>query len=130
MAEDELWHPAAFWSRKSKKAEANYSTTDKELFAIVSSFEEWRQYVDGVQDIVMLTDHANLQSRSQQTRLLGRQARFSCARRLTVWDQAPAWHVKPADGPSWRPDYADVFEAEELLPGLKRKVELMQATMA
>ena len=129
--QDGLWHPVAFWSRKFNKAEANYSTTDKELFAIVSSFEEWRQYLDGVSGIVVLTDHANLQGLSQQTKLLGRQARWLM--RLAPYE----FEIKhrpgtsnPADGPSRRPDYASGFEFEDLLPELKRKVGVMQATMA
>ncbi|CAK7273972.1 hypothetical protein SEPCBS57363_005923 [Sporothrix epigloea] len=36
----------------------------------------------------------------------------------------------PADGPSRRPDYAEGFDVEDLLPDLKRKVGVMQAAMA
>ena len=81
--------------------EANYSTTDKELFAIVSSFDEWRHYLDGVPGIVVLTVHANLQGLSQRTRLLGGQARWLM--RLAPYE----FEIKhrpgtsnPADGPS------------------------------
>lgn len=57
-----LIHPVAFTSRKSTKAERNYSTNDKELLGLIFAFGKWHQYFYGtlfpVQEI---TDHANLQ---------------------------------------------------------------------
>ena len=40
LFETGLWHPVAFWSRKFKGAELNYVIPDKELFAIVKSFDK------------------------------------------------------------------------------------------
>lgn len=38
---DSKWHPVAFYSKKFSSAECNYDIHDKELGAIVASFEEW-----------------------------------------------------------------------------------------
>jgi len=56
------WHPVAFHSGKVNKAEWNYEIHDKELFAILEAFREWKHYELGVADLVTLyTDHQNLQ---------------------------------------------------------------------
>jgi hypothetical protein len=39
--EDGLLYPVAFYSRKFIAAEINYEVHDKELLAIVDSFEQW-----------------------------------------------------------------------------------------
>ena len=51
----------AFWSSKFKEAEIHYSTPDKELYAIVSAFNQWRHYLEGSSATVeVLSDHQNL----------------------------------------------------------------------
>ena len=37
-----IYHPVAFCSSKFKGAEIRYSTPDKELYAIVNAFKQWR----------------------------------------------------------------------------------------
>ena len=37
-------HPVLFHSRKFIDAEINYEVHDKELLAVVDSFEQWRQF--------------------------------------------------------------------------------------
>ncbi|KAL2104482.1 hypothetical protein VUR80DRAFT_423 [Thermomyces stellatus] len=75
--EDKKWYPVAFWSRKLNSAEVNYGTPDQEMLAIVEAFKHWRQYVEGPESPVeVLTDHQNLQSFMQHTKLNGRQARW------------------------------------------------------
>jgi hypothetical protein len=41
---DGLLHPVAFYSRKLTNAETNYQIYDKELLAIITTFEQWRPY--------------------------------------------------------------------------------------
>ena len=54
-------HPVAYFSRKLDQAERNYSTTDKEMLAIVASFKHWRQYLLGAEgSTTVITDHKNL----------------------------------------------------------------------
>ena len=71
-------HPVAYFSRKLTKAELNYSVHDKELLAIVTAFEQWRQYLLGTNhEITVLTDHRNLQWFATSQTLNQRQARWS-----------------------------------------------------
>jgi len=56
-----LLHPVAFYSRKLTNAEINYQVYDKELLAIIMTFEQWRPYLARAQHRVqVLTDHKNL----------------------------------------------------------------------
>jgi len=44
------------------QAEINYEIYDKEMFAIVTAFREWRAYLEGAQyTITVITDHKNLE---------------------------------------------------------------------
>jgi hypothetical protein len=40
--DDGILHPVAYFSKKHSPAECNYEIYDKELMAIVCTFEEWR----------------------------------------------------------------------------------------
>jgi trimethylamine:corrinoid methyltransferase-like protein len=42
-----ILHPIAFFSKKHTPAEYNYEIYDKELIAIVRTFEEWRLALEG-----------------------------------------------------------------------------------
>jgi hypothetical protein len=54
-------HPVAFYSRKLTNAKINYQVYDKELLAIITTFEQWKSYLVGTQHRVqVLTDHKNL----------------------------------------------------------------------
>ena len=56
-------HPVALHSRKLNSAERNYEIHDKELLAIMEAFKEWKRYLWGEEEPVMVyTDHQNLQS--------------------------------------------------------------------
>jgi len=55
-------HPDAFQSSKLTDSERNYEIHDKELLAILEAFREWKHYLLGADDPVMVyTDHQNLQ---------------------------------------------------------------------
>ena len=49
-------HPLAFESRKLNSAELNYTTTEKELLAIVHALRTWRCYLEGF-EFTAVTDH-------------------------------------------------------------------------
>ena len=54
-------HPIAYYSKKLSPAECNYGIGEKELLAIVMSFEEWHQHLEGI-SVKVLTDHTNLKN--------------------------------------------------------------------
>jgi hypothetical protein len=65
-------------SRKFDPAECNYEIYDKELLAIVRSFESWRAELQGVDlPIIVLTDHRNLEYFMTTKQLTRRQVRWS-----------------------------------------------------
>ena len=56
----------------------NYEIHDKELLAIVDSFQEWRHFLEGAQHLVtVFTDHKNLEYFMSAKVLNRRQARWS-----------------------------------------------------
>src|SRR4051795_5250317 len=76
--EDEHLHPCAFMSKSFSPAEINYEVYDKEMLAIITSFKEWRIYLEGtLEPIIVYTDHENLQF-FMTTKILSRcQARWA-----------------------------------------------------
>ncbi|XP_075180996.1 uncharacterized protein LOC142251834 [Anomaloglossus baeobatrachus] len=73
-----LLHPCAFFSRRLSPAERNYDIADKELLAIISAFKEWRHHLQGAaQQVIVLTDHRNLEFLKSARCLSPRQARWS-----------------------------------------------------
>ncbi|QRW17568.1 Retrotransposable element Tf2 protein [Rhizoctonia solani] len=60
--EDSRLHPLGFLSESFKGAEQNYDTHNKELLAIICSFEYWRIFLEGMEhSITVFTDHWNLE---------------------------------------------------------------------
>ncbi|CCO31931.1 Retrotransposable element Tf2 155 kDa protein type 2 [Rhizoctonia solani AG-1 IB] len=60
--EDGCLHPIGYLSESFKGAEQNYDTHNKELLAILRSFEHWRIYLEGtILPITVFTDHRNLE---------------------------------------------------------------------
>ncbi|KAG5726372.1 hypothetical protein E4T56_gene18941 [Termitomyces sp. T112] len=47
--EDRKWHPVAFYSKSLNMVEQNYEIHDKEMLAIIQSFEEWQHFLEGMQ---------------------------------------------------------------------------------
>ena len=76
--EDKRLHLVAFHSRKFTTAKINYEIHDKELLAIVDSFQEWRHFLEGaLHPITVYTDHKNLEYFMSSRVLNRRQARWS-----------------------------------------------------
>ncbi|KAF8756014.1 hypothetical protein RHS01_04650 [Rhizoctonia solani] len=60
--EDGRLHPLGFLSESFKGAKQNYNTHNKELLAIIQSFEYWRIFLEGtLHTITVFTDHWNLE---------------------------------------------------------------------
>ncbi|KAG5338644.1 hypothetical protein C0989_006733 [Termitomyces sp. Mn162] len=59
--EDGKWHLVAFYSKSLNAVEQNYKIHDKEMLAIIWSFEEWQHFLEGVQHkFKVWMDHKNL----------------------------------------------------------------------
>ncbi|KAH0609145.1 uncharacterized protein H6S33_001373 [Morchella sextelata] len=70
--------PVAYFSKKHSPAECNYETYDKELLAIIRSFEEWRPELEGAtHPIAVICDHENLEYFMSTKQLNRRQARWA-----------------------------------------------------
>ena len=78
LGDGEKIHPIAFHSRKFSTTKINYEIHDKEILAIVDSFQEWRHLLEGAtHQITIYTDHKNLEY-FMSTRALNRhQARWN-----------------------------------------------------
>ncbi|KAF8679839.1 hypothetical protein RHS04_03732 [Rhizoctonia solani] len=60
--EDGCLHPLGFLSESFKGAKQNYNTHNKELLAIICSFEYWRIFLEGtLYPITVFTNHCNLE---------------------------------------------------------------------
>jgi hypothetical protein len=78
MGIDGKLHPVAFYSRKFSAAEINYEIHDKELLAIVDSFQEWRHFLEGAaHPVTVYTNHKNLEYFMSARVLNRRQARWN-----------------------------------------------------
>ncbi|QRW21776.1 Retrotransposable element Tf2 protein [Rhizoctonia solani] len=60
--EDGCLHPLGFLLESFKGAKQNYNTHNKELLAIIHSFEYWQIFLEGtLHPITMFTNHRNLE---------------------------------------------------------------------
>lgn len=56
------WHPVAYRSKSLSETERNYEIYDKEMLAIMSALDDWRQYLLGASEpFEIWSDHQNLQ---------------------------------------------------------------------
>ena len=67
--------PVAFFSEKLNQSRLNYSTYDKEFYAIVRALEHWSHYLR-IQPFVLYTDHESLKHINGQHKLSGKHARW------------------------------------------------------
>ena len=67
--------PIAFFSEKLNHSRLNYSTYDKEFYAIIRAFEHWSHYLR-IQPFVLHTDHESLKYINSQHKLSSRHARW------------------------------------------------------
>ena len=78
ITDNGILHPVAFFSKKHSPAECNYEIYDKELMAIIRSFEEWQPHFESAKGIIeVLCDHKNLEYFMTTKILNRRQARWS-----------------------------------------------------
>src|SRR3954466_11990406 len=58
--QEDKWKPVAFLSKALNLTECNYEIYDKELLAIITAFDKWRQYLISAKELEVFTDHQNL----------------------------------------------------------------------
>jgi len=67
--------PTSYYSKKMNPAERNYDIYDKELLAIMKTLKEFRAELMSVQNMLILTNHKNLEYFTTTKMLNSRQAR-------------------------------------------------------
>jgi hypothetical protein len=68
-------HPIAYFSEKLKRAALNYSTYDKELYALVRALQTWQHYLLP-KEFVIHSDHESLKYLNGQGKLNKRHAKW------------------------------------------------------
>ena len=71
----EIYKPVAFCSRKLSATEQRYTTTERELLAIVYAISQFRMHVEG-RSITVYTDHAPLVTMKELKNPMGRLGRL------------------------------------------------------
>ncbi|CEL53421.1 Retrotransposable element Tf2 155 kDa protein type 1 OS=Schizosaccharomyces pombe (strain 972 / ATCC 24843) GN=Tf2-1 PE=4 SV=1 [Rhizoctonia solani AG-1 IB] len=118
--EDGRLHPIGYLSESFKGAEQNYDTHDKELLAIIRSFEHWRIYLEGtILPITVFTDHRNLEYWKESRTFNRRHARWHlllAGFHFQIMYRPGKQSTKP-DALSRRADHLDVPPADQsMLP--------------
>jgi hypothetical protein len=118
--EDSRLHPIGYLSESFKGAKQNYDTHDKELLAIIRSFEHWRIYLEGtILPITVFTDHCNLEYWKESCTFNRRHARWHlllAGFHFQIMYRPGKQSTKP-DALSRRSDHLDVPPADQsMLP--------------
>ncbi|KAG5719202.1 hypothetical protein E4T56_gene11785 [Termitomyces sp. T112] len=89
---DGKWHLVAFYSESLNAVEQNYEIHDKEMLAIIWSFEEWQHFLEGAwHKFKVWTDHKNLEYFQTAKKLNCQQAQWS----LSLANFDFSLHYKP-----------------------------------
>ena len=78
LGDGEKLHPVAFYSQKFSATKINYEIHNKELLAIVDSFQEWRYLLEGVtHQVTIYINYKNLEYFMSTCVLNWRQTRWN-----------------------------------------------------
>ncbi|KAF8747082.1 Chromo (CHRromatin Organization MOdifier) domain [Rhizoctonia solani] len=116
--EDGRLHPLGFLLESFKGAEQNYNTHNKELLAIIRSFEYWRIFLEGTaHPITVFTDHRNLEYWKESRTFNRRHARWHLL--LAGYNfqivYRPGKQSGKPDALSRRSDHADIPPANQTM---------------
>jgi hypothetical protein len=100
-------HPVSFYSQKLTNQERSWPIYDLELFAVVTAFKEWRAWLAGTRNLVLVfSDHANLWYFMTSKSLSPKQGHWAV---FMDSFNFKLLHLSgtsnPADGPSQRVDF-------------------------
>ena len=112
-AEDDKWHPVAYFSKSLSETERNYEIHDKEMLAIIRTLEEWRHFLEGApHKFEIWTDHKNLEYFMSAKKLNRRQACWSLtlARFDFLMHHRPGKTMGKSDALSRRADHGNGAE--------------------
>ncbi|QRW20758.1 Retrotransposable element Tf2 protein [Rhizoctonia solani] len=119
--EDGRLHPLGFLSESFKGAEQNYNTHNKELLAIICSFEYWQIFLEGTKHpVTVFTDHRNLEYWKESCTFNQRHAQWHLL--LAGYNfqiiYRPGKQLGKPDALSQQLDHADIPpEPQSMLPG-------------
>jgi hypothetical protein len=88
-----MWMLTSYFSKKMNPAKRNYDIYDKELLAIVKTLKEFRAELMSVGNMLVLTDHKNLEYFTTTKLLNSRQARW--AEELAAFDFTISYRPGP-----------------------------------
>ena len=54
------WHPVAYMSSRLNQSQLHWMTTEKEMYSILKSLEQWSHYLRGHSKFLICTDHKSL----------------------------------------------------------------------
>ena len=75
---DDQWHFIAFMNYKFKKAKKRWNTHDKELYAIILKFKNWRHYLQNNKHLIrVITDYNNFRYFMSTKKLNAKQIRWT-----------------------------------------------------
>ncbi|CEL59204.1 hypothetical protein RSOLAG1IB_03137 [Rhizoctonia solani AG-1 IB] len=115
---DGCLHPIGYLSESFKGAKQNYDTHDKELLAIIRSFEHWHIYLEGtVLPITVFTNHCNLEYWKESRTFNCRHARWHlllAGFHFQIMYRPGKQSTKP-DALSRRADHLDVPPADQAM---------------
>jgi hypothetical protein len=100
----------AYHSKKFTPAERNYTTTEQEMLGVLHALQEWRCYLEGGPESVLVTDHNPLVYLQEQPHLSRRQARWMefFSRFNYRWQYRPG-RINVADPLSRNPAFLNVM---------------------
>ncbi|KAF8748463.1 hypothetical protein RHS01_10834 [Rhizoctonia solani] len=125
--EDGRLHPLGFLSESFKGAKQNYDTHNKELLAIIRSFEYWQIFLEGtLHPITVFTNHQNLEYWKESRTFNRRHARWHLL--LAGYNfqivYRPGKQLGKPDALSRQSDHADVPPGpQSMLPDQDKSLE-------